>query len=267
MSVGMSGAGLEVSSAWVALGAGRQVPEVSGPDSVGPVASTGKVAVLAALATAFDRGELDPTESLPVPHTHRVGGTGLLQAMSVPSLSLTDLAILTAGVSDNVATNMIIRRLGIAAVGEHLARCGVPDVAVLDVVRDHRDATCPPAFAVGTAEGLCRMMASLGAGSGITPQARSVLLGWMRHNQDRAWVPDAFAAAPPRLEVINKTGTDTGVLADVGLVLGGVVDLAYAVVARWSRDDGVNHARAGSAFRELGADLLALATGVARPGR
>ncbi|WP_408897778.1 serine hydrolase [Nocardioides sp. R1-1] len=265
MSAGMSGPGLEISSAWVAVGADEQVPTVSGPDRVGPIASTAKVAVLATLAMALDRGDVDPTEPLSLPATGRVGGTGLLQAMTVSSAALHDLAVLTAGVSDNVATNVIIRRLGLAAVGEQLARSGVPDVVVLDVVRDDRDATVPPAFAVGTARGLCRMMASVGAGAGITSPARSLLLGWMRHNQDRAYVPDAFVSAHPAVEVVNKTGTDAGVLADTGLVLGGDVDLAYAVVARWSGDDAANRSRAASAFRAFGADLVALA-GAARPG-
>jgi beta-lactamase class A len=253
---------IQFSAAYMRLDVGEEQPTVVGPDPVAAIASTGKVAILAALAVAMERGEVDPDQRLTIRPRHHVRGTGLLQSLSVRVLSVHDLAVLTASVSDNIATNVLLERLGLDAVAGFLSDARIPDVAVLDTVRDHRDATVPPAFAVGSARGLCALTAALGTASAVTPHARDVVLGWMRHNQDRAYVPDVFDAKARTLRVTNKTGIDAGVLADAGLVLGGDVDIAYAAVARWSDDAVVaGHSSAVSALRAFGADLLDVATG------
>ncbi|HEU5036864.1 MAG TPA: serine hydrolase [Nocardioides sp.] len=262
MSARATPPGIELSAAWMLLDAEDRAPTVIGPDPIAPVASTGKVAILATLAVAVERGDIDPHQLLPIGPGHHVGGTGLLRALSLREMSVQDLAVLTASVSDNIATNVLLERLGLAAVERFLADAGIPELAVLDVVRDHRGATVPPAFAVGSARGLCTLAAALGTAHGVTPTVRDVVFDWMRHNQDRAYVPDAFGAGCPGLEVVNKTGIDAGVLADTGLVLGGAADVAYAAVARWSGDDdGGSQARAVSALRAFGADLHAVASG------
>lgn len=251
--------GFQLSSAWMPLGPTAAVPRVGGPDPVAAVASTGKVAILAALAAAIDNGDLDPGEVLPIAPHHQVGGTGLLRHLSLRELSVEDLAVLTASVSDNIATNVILERLGLATVEDYLAGAAIPELAVLDRVRDQRDSRVAPAFAVGSARGLCTLMASVGTAEGLTPTARDMLLRWMRRNQDRAYVADVLDLDEPDLEVVNKTGVDAGVLADTGLVLGGSTDLAYAVVARWPDSTAAPRAAAASALRDVGAHLARVA--------
>jgi beta-lactamase class A len=175
-------------------------------------------------------------------------------------MTVADLAVLTAAVSDNVATNLLLDRVGLDAVGAALKGAGIDDVVVHDVVRDRRDASLPPAFATGTARGLCRMMATVARGGWLSKPARDLLLGWMGLNLHRDWVPDVLGPMPSGdVVVVNKTGIDGGVLADTGLIRGDRV-LAYAVVVRWSSDDDAAMARrAALELRARGAELVALA--------
>lgn len=57
--------------------------------------------------------------------------------------------------------------------------------------------------------------------------------------------------------VVNKTGTNLGVRADVGLVTANERTLAYAVIANWHEDPpGRGRAEVLSAMRALGSQVL-----------
>jgi beta-lactamase class A len=101
------------------LASGARVVELRA-DEAFPTASSIKPAVLYELyrQAAEGRIELDETTRPPLP---RVGGGGVLQELG-PHLSLSwrDLAVLMMAWSDNEATNLLIRRLGMDAVNRRL---------------------------------------------------------------------------------------------------------------------------------------------------
>jgi beta-lactamase class A len=82
-----------------------------------PSASLIKLPILAAFWDAVEAGRLDPAERVSVPAQARVEGGGVLKALA-PGLQPTwsDLATLMITVSDNVATNLVIDRLGMDAI-------------------------------------------------------------------------------------------------------------------------------------------------------
>jgi beta-lactamase class A len=91
----------------------------------------------------------------------------------------------------------------------------------------------------------------------------------MRANTDHGLVPalvdhDPYAPGfpnplPDGLLVANKTGTDTGVRADAGVIVG-ARRLAYAVVAHWDPVLGPSTERAAvHAIRDVGRTLAACA--------
>ncbi|MBB5130672.1 beta-lactamase class A [Thermocatellispora tengchongensis] len=202
-----------------------------------PLASTGKLLPLATAARMIASGELDPAAEVEVLEEDLCGGSGLLTALSGRRWTLTDLALLTASVSDNTATNALLRTLGLERVAEEAARLGFVRTRVLDRIREPRLPSDPPAFAVGTADELARFAARL---DGAEPWTR-LLLGWMAHNTDRSMVPAVLPHDPEdrelpeapqhgRFWVANKTGIDQGVRADVGVVVG-ARRIGYAVLA------------------------------------
>ncbi|MEV4461562.1 serine hydrolase, partial [Microbispora sp. NPDC049633] len=103
----------------------------------------------------------------------------------------------------------------------------------------------PPAFATGTARELAGLMRSLAHGR---EPWRRLLVGWMAHNTDRALVPALLPHEPEDRDppvalpyaagvwVANKTGTDAGTRADVGVMAGrrweGYAVLAHGPVGR-----------------------------------
>nr|BFD95100.1 hypothetical protein KitaXyl93_64600 [Kitasatospora sp. Xyl93] len=239
-----------------------------------PVASASKLLLLAEVARRLDTGELtagQPVEILPEDVT---GGTGLLGRLSRPGWTVEDLAWLTAAVSDNTATNALLRLVGLPATARLAAGLGLDRLTLHDRVRDERGPDVPPVFATGTARDLARLVALAVRGTMASPAASARLLGWMRANTDHGLVPalidhDPYAPGfpeplPGRLLVANKTGTDTGVRADAGVIVG-ARRVAYAVVAHWDVALGPSTERtAVHDIRDVG---LALAAWAQRPAR
>lgn len=236
-------------------------------DEVLPLASVGKLLLLAAVAQDFTTGELDPSEPLALLDEDYSTGSGLLLKLSARRWPLLDLARLTAAVSDNTATNALLRRVGLDRVCAAAAALGLRQTRVLDRIREPRLPQHPPTFAVGTA----RELASLAATVADDPGWGPLLLEWMAGCLDRGMVPAAIPHDPedstvrgvpgPGLWVANKTGTDVGTRCDVGVVRG-ARQVCYAVLTQCA---------AGREFemmlgmREVGAVVGRLAAGGRRP--
>ncbi|NUR59447.1 MAG: serine hydrolase [Catenulispora sp.] len=208
-------------------------------DEVLPLASVGKLLLLATVARGFADGELDPEEALVLRDHDYCAGSGLLLKLSARRWTLDDLARLTAAVSDNTATNALLRRVGLDRVAENTARLGLEHTRILDRIREPRLPEHPPTFAVGTA----RELAALAGTAARDP----LMLEWMASCVDRSMVPAAIPHDPEdsavrelpvaglcatdKIWVANKTGTDVGVRGDVGVVRG-VRQVCYAVLTR-----------------------------------
>ncbi|MER5493465.1 serine hydrolase [Streptomyces sp. NPDC002454] len=243
-------------------------------DRVLPVASASKLLLLAEVARRLDTGELPADRIVDVLPEDRAGGTGLLSRFGRGGWTVEDLCWLTASVSDNTATNALLRLVGPDATADLAARLGLDHLALHDRVRDERGPGVPPVFATGTARDLAHLVAHAARGTLVSTGASARLLRWMRSNTDHGLVPalvahDPYAPGFPRplpgaLLVANKTGTDRGVRADAGLLVG-TRRLAYAVVAHWDTALGPSTERAAvHAIRDVGRTLAACATD---PGR
>ncbi|QDT68628.1 hypothetical protein MalM25_15510 [Planctomycetes bacterium MalM25] len=90
------------------------------PEEVFTQASAIKIPILWALHRAAEEGELSLDEALSVDPRDGAGGCGVLQSFSSPEtrIALGDLAVMMTVLSDNVATNLLIERLGFEAVNE-----------------------------------------------------------------------------------------------------------------------------------------------------
>jgi beta-lactamase class A len=230
-------------------------------DEVLPLASVGKLLLLASVARGFVSGELDPAEPLELLDRDYSAGSGLLRTLSARRWTLGDLARLTAAVSDNTATNALLRRVGLDRVAADAAALGMEQTRILDRVREPRLPEHPPTFAVGTA----RESASFVALAAGDRSWGSLLLEWMAACADRGMVPAAIPHDPEDatvrevptagLWVANKTGTDVGTRTDVGVVRGGR-QICYAVLARCSPGREFEMVRA---MREVGAVVGRLA--------
>jgi len=202
-----------------------------------PVASAAKVLLLATVARLSEDGRLALAELVSVIADDCVGGTGLLTALATRSAcTVEDLAWLTAAVSDNTATNALLRRVGIGEVTTTAETLGLPRLRVHDRIRDTREPHHPRVFATGTARDLAALMMLTATGRMHDKAASEQLLTWMASNEDHGLLctdiqHDPYSPDTEPLQVLNKTGRDTGVRADVGVVTAESRRLAYAAVA------------------------------------
>ncbi|MFI6390393.1 serine hydrolase [Nonomuraea sp. NPDC050540] len=188
-----------------------------------PLASVGKLLLLAEVAMSIDGGILDPATPVRLEEEDYCGGSGLLLGLSARTWSVADLALMTAAVSDNTATNALLRTVGLDRVNAAGAALGLTRTRLLDRIREPRGPEHPPTFAVGTAAELAGLAALVAGSNGWQVQLRE----WMLANTDHTLVPALVRHDPEGAWLANKTGTDDGVRADVGLM----GERAYAVLA------------------------------------
>ncbi len=214
------------------------------PDVVLDTASIGKVFLLVEVAARAEAGTLDLGEELTRTDDDTVADSGLWHLMRRGSLAIDDLCWLVGGVSDNLATNVLLRRVGLDAVRERSRALGFEHSALLDRARDERGPADPPALSSGCAGELSDLMARLHRGDVVGTDVSARVVRWLAANTDLSMTasalgldPLAHADADRGITLVNKTGTDATVRADVGVVTGGRGSVAYAVLASWAHGD------------------------------
>jgi beta-lactamase class A len=204
-------------------------------------ASLGKLLLLVEAGRAIEEGDLDPGELLERTGADAVADSGVWQDLGVAALPAADVAALIGAASDNLATNVLLRRLGLDAVAATAAALGLERTALHDRVRDTRAPGDPPRLSSAAAGELTRLLAHILAGR---VGGSGLVRGWLARNADLSMVPAGLGLDPLAhvvhdrgLRLRNKTGTDAGVRADAGWIEGPRGALAYAVIANWDEGD------------------------------
>lgn len=218
----------------VDLGSGATLLD-SDPEMLLPTASVGKLFLLHHLAELLDD---DPSRArllLRKDAVAAVADSGLWQHLDAPALSVGDCARLVGAVSDNLATNVLLDHVGLAAVQAVAERLAPGGSMLHDGVRDVRTPADPPMLSVGCAADWVAYFR--------TPHP--TLMSWLAPSADLSMVSSAFGldplahAGPPGpdeaggVRVWSKTGTDDGVRAEVGLLDVDGRRAAYAVICRF----------------------------------
>ncbi len=261
------------------LGPGPGEVAVLGADRLLAIASVGKLALLIEVARRFEDGDLDPAEPLRRDAVAPVADSGLWQHLAVERLRCEDAALLVAAVSDNLATNVLLERVGLDAVAAAATLAGLERTRLHDRVRDRRGDRDPPLLASGSAAELAALMRGLGAGEVISAAVSARVRGWLETNADlallgaglgldplargrRADAEVGAAGSAPRL--FNKTGRDAGVRAECGTASSDGRSIDFAAIVNWdpgNPDAGADAAAAERALRETG-EAIARALGV-----
>ena len=194
---------------------------------------------------SFEEGRQDAGVQLARSSVPIVEDSGLWQHLHVEELGLEDIAVLIASVSDNHATNVLLNYIGLDKVKMFGKVLGLRHTSLLDRVRDIRESSHEPALSVGSAEELSLLMSRIDEGTLVSGAVSERLRKWLMTGVDLSMVASAFRLNPTAhyyadhgFLVMNKTGTDTAIRADVGSVRGAVQRLSYAVIANWSEDRG-----------------------------
>lgn len=236
---------------------------------VQPTASIGKLFLLYAVADAAATGTLAMSDPVRRP-TEAVHDSGLWQHLSVNELTIGDAAVLVASVSDNLAANALLDVIGSDAVDAAAEVLGCQRSRLIDRIRDVRTAEHPPAPSIGRADELAEAVRRIEVAARLTSPNSSAetnrvdvissssaaqVREWLRTGVDLSMAGAAFNldplahGTPDRgLTLWNKTGTDSTVRADVGIVSGLRGWFAYAAMAEW---DGASDERESALARTL----------------
>jgi len=243
---------LASSARWSVLARDTTTGEVlleHAPDALLSAASVPKLLLLLACAAGIERGEIDPDERLDRANVAPVGDSGLWQHLAQQTLTVDDAALLVGAVSDNLATNALLERVGLDAIALEAERLGIRGVQLHDAVRERRGPADPPRLSTASATGLVELLSGLASGQLGAPGVSARVLGWMRHSVDLSMVASAFGhdplahgAHPSSAELFVKTGTDDGVRADAGIVRTAERTLVYAAIANWEPASGARDA-------------------------
>ncbi len=224
-------------------GAGQELASRN-PDTSMRVASIGKLLLLAEVARQCGAGDLTGMELLERDPELLVADSGIWQYLQVDKLSIHDLCVLVASVSDNVATNVLLKRIGFERLRDLSDALGLIGTALLDYVRDHRGPADAPTFSLGSAAELSRLMSQLVRKELISRTISEQLTTWLAMGVDLSMVASAFGFDPLAhaesdrgFSIRNKTGTDTGIRADVGAIGWKNTWFSYAVIANWEAAD------------------------------
>lgn len=228
-----------------------------------PTASIGKILLLVEISARLTDRDASGFAILDKEPADLVGDSGVWQHLQAPSLPVADIATLIGAQSDNLATNVLLRQVGLDAVRERTEGLGLARTALLDLVRELRGPDDAPQLSVGSTAELAWLFTALARGEVVDHLTSSRVLGWLSLNADLSLVASAFGLDPLAhrgsdhgLQLVNKTGTDAGVRSEAGVLRGPRGGVAYAVTAHFADDGLAQRLRVLDAMRVVGLDVL-----------
>jgi beta-lactamase class A len=228
-----------------------------------PTASIGKILLLIEVSARLTARDFSGFGILDKTPRDAVGDSGIWQHLQAPSLPVSDLAALVGATSDNLATNVLLRQVGLNAVRARTESLGLARTALLDLVRDSRGPDDAPQLSVGSTAELSWLFGALARNEIVDPLTSQRVMSWLSLNTDLSMVASAFGLDPLSHRgtdhgtlLVNKTGTDAGVRAEAGALRGTARAVSYAVSVQFNDDSLPARLRVMAALRTVGMDIL-----------
>jgi beta-lactamase class A len=184
-------------------------------DAVHQAASVIKVAILGCFWHHVEAGAIAAGERVTLQAHDRTAGSGVLRALA-PGVQMTwgDLATLMITVSDNSATNMILTRLGLAAIQRWIDAQGLRSTRIQRLMMDFA-ALAEGRTNTTTCTDTLALLEAIDRRTCVSPSAsdamRRALEAQQLHGKLGARLPDGARYA-------GKTGAHSGVSHDCGWI-------------------------------------------------
>ena len=247
----------EVGLAAIDLVTGREIR--INADTPFPTASAIKTVVMVEAYHQAAEHTVSLDEQIVLRGADKVGGSGVLKGLSDgTSLKVRDLVHLMIVLSDNTATNMLVRRLGTSRIDARLVGYGLKRTKIFrPTFRDGRPDIYPDlereyGLGMSTPIEMARLLVMIAEGRAVNPEASAAMLATLQAQNDRAMIPRHL---PSAVRVGNKTGTDSeklpdgngrrgAIRTDAGIVTGEGIRYTLAIFVRRAGDDrgGVDNA-------------------------
>jgi beta-lactamase class A len=168
-------------------------------------ASLIKIPILISVLMANKNGEIDLEQQITISQENKVGGSGVLQALSNHlSMTVKDLMTLMISVSDNTATNILIDLLGMDAINASMKEIGYEKTKLnrkmmdFSAIEEGKDNFTSPIEMIRSLE----LVNELNEVIGLT--GMSIAYEALIHQQFRDKLPALMDIE--KLTVLNKTG-------------------------------------------------------------
>lgn len=211
---------------------------LAGADELFPTASVAKMPVLTAFHAFVQQGQVTWDETREITSADIPGGSGVLEHLSFPrSISFRDAAWLMICVSDNLATNVLLRAMTIEGTNA-LIRSTIGGDIYVDALAGFQPGAPVRSMGRATPRALLGYLEGLAAGRWPgAAETVAVARAQSYHTMIPRYLPyNAYGDSPLRLA--NKTGALPGVRADVGLLETPRARVAMAVMTADGADRG-----------------------------
>ena len=184
-----------------------------------PAASTTKIPIMVEIWRMIDRGEAALNDTHTVFAADQSNGSGVLHRMQTGlTVSLGDLLYLMIAISDNTATNMLIRLAGMDRINATMRDLGMSG-SVLGRQMVGRLAIQGEQENLATANDYTRVLDAIFAGRAASPAACQAMIETLETQQETRRI-GRFVPRAPSYRWGSKTGTNTGIVNDVGFIIG-----------------------------------------------
>jgi len=183
-------------------------------------ASVIKLYIMAAAFDQISRGELNPDQLIAMKKEDYVPSCGAVAYMH-EGLEVTVLDLITLMIifSDNTATNILIDLLGMDKINRGIRKLGFEDAWLRRKMYDLEKSRKGIQNLI-TAEETGKFFKALYEGRLVSPEASGQMLGILKNQQLNGKIPFYLQALPEEPEIAHKTGEDSGITHDVGIIYG-----------------------------------------------
>lgn len=204
-----------------------------------PSASIIKLPVLVELFQQVEAGRLRLDDPIMLIDADKVPGSGILQYLSAPHrLTLGDAALLMIILSDNTATNLILDKVGLRAVGERMEALGLPRSKVHSntfrrATSIAMDSSVVYGLGVTTANEITRLLSLIYRGEAVSKAASEAMVEILKKQVYEEGIPRRLA---DDVVVAHKTGGLDAARHDCGIIYAAERDYALCILTRENID-------------------------------
>jgi len=205
-----------------------------------PSASLIKVAIMAEVFERVAEGTLTLTDPLTVLNIDRTGGSGILQHLKLPlEITVWDAMYLMGAFSDNVATNVLLAKLGPHAVTQRMQSYGLANTRMYVRVNGTPEESYDPdscrVYGIGATTPLemATLFERLYHGQVVETDASAQILWILSYETFRTGIPRRL---PYEIATAHKTGSFSTSRNDCGVVFGQQRPFVLCVMTKHNRD-------------------------------
>ena len=191
-------------------------------------ASTIKVVIMAEAYRQAESGELRLEEEIVLETTDMTGGSGVLQYLH-PGLRLqvVDAVELMISLSDNTATNMVLRRVGVVAVNDLATALGLRNTVLAGLFGTARPVELRDRASETTPEDMAVLMTAIAGADCISPRASAAMARHLERVIHLDVLPrylpltshaEGVDGSAMAIRIAHKSGSLTGIRHDVAIL-------------------------------------------------